>query len=206
MDGAVQHDAHELNRLLIEALERSLKHTKGDVLCQLYKGLLVNQTRCTGCDFVSDRPEHYYDLNVQVNNFDDLVGSLRQYCAAEVLEGDSAYQCDRCQGRRRALRSTVLRDLPQVLTLSCLRFKIDQSTNWQRQKVTTKSVFPLILDMNVFAEGSEGSAAEPYTGNTPSRSPYNTPSHSSNSTPHPLIHLSTSHPIHLIIHPIPFTS
>ena len=176
MDGAVQHDAHELNRLLIEALERSLKHTKGDDLCQLYKGLLVNQTRCTGCDFVSDRPEHYYDLNVQVNNFDDLVGSLRQYCAAEVLEGESAYQCDRCQGRRRALRSTVLRDLPQVLTLSCLRFKIDQSTNWQRQKVTTKSVFPLILDMSVFAEGSEGSAAEPYTGN-------NTPCHSSDHTP-----------------------
>ena len=108
MDGAVQHDAHELNRLLIEALERSLKHTKGDVLCQLYKGLLVNQTRCTGCDFVSDRPEHYYDLNVQVNNFDDLVGSLRQYCAAEVLEGDSAYLCDRCQGRRRTWRPAAM--------------------------------------------------------------------------------------------------
>ena len=48
-EGQVQHDAHELNRLLIDALERSLKHTAGESLCQsLYQGLLVNQTKCMG--------------------------------------------------------------------------------------------------------------------------------------------------------------
>lgn len=41
MDGRVQHDAHELNRLLIDALEKSLKHStpQAEKLCQeLYQG------------------------------------------------------------------------------------------------------------------------------------------------------------------------
>jgi hypothetical protein len=39
VDGHVQHDAHELNRLLIDALEKSLKKTSAEHLCQsLYMG------------------------------------------------------------------------------------------------------------------------------------------------------------------------
>lgn len=40
MDGSVQHDAHELNRLLIDALEKTLKNTSGQDLCKnLYQGI-----------------------------------------------------------------------------------------------------------------------------------------------------------------------
>jgi hypothetical protein len=159
MDGAVQHDAHELNRLLIDALEKSLKKTSGEQLCsKLYKGLTVNQIKCLTCNNISEREEQFYDLNVQVVDCSDLASSLRQYCSAEMLQGDSAYQCDKCQGKRTAQRSTVLRSLPPVLTFSCNRFKIDKSTNWQRQKVCSKSSFPLLLDMGRFVEGSEHTA------------------------------------------------
>jgi hypothetical protein len=147
------------HRLLIEALEKSLKHTSGELLCEsLYKGLIVNQIRCLKCKNLSEREEHFYDINVQVIGCEHLSSSLRQYCSAELLEGESAYQCDFCSSKQRALRSTVLRDLPPVLTFSCNRFKIDKSTNWQRQKVTSKSAFPLLLDMGRFVEGSEGTA------------------------------------------------
>jgi Ubiquitin carboxyl-terminal hydrolase len=150
-----------VNRLLIEALEKSLKHTSGEHLCeQLYKGLIVNQIKCLNCNNLSQREEHFYDINVQIIGCESLTSSLKQYCAAEVLEGDSAYQCDVCKNKQRALRSTVLRDLPPILTFSCNRFKIDRTTNWQRQKVTSKSAFPLLLDMSRFVEGSPGFAAE----------------------------------------------
>ena len=82
----------------------------------------------------------------------DIAHSLGVYTAAEVLEGDSAYQCDTCGTKRRALRSTVLRRLPSLLTLSCNRFRIDRSTNWQRVKVTSRCAFPLLLDMRPFGE------------------------------------------------------
>jgi hypothetical protein len=85
LDGRVQHDAHELNRwneaivlsqhltfvshnrLLIDALERSLAKTSGQELVKsLYNGVSVNQTRCLGCGNVSEREESFYDLMVQV--------------------------------------------------------------------------------------------------------------------------------------------
>jgi uncharacterized UBP type Zn finger protein len=115
MDGQVQHDAHELNRLLIDALEKSLKRTSGETLCRrLYEGSCANQIKCMSCQGVSERSEVFYDINLQVIDCPDLCASLRRHCAGEVLAGDSAYQCDTCRGRREALRTTVLRTLPQV--------------------------------------------------------------------------------------------
>ena len=138
-----------------------MKHTSGEHLCaKLYKGLIVNQIKCLNCNNLSEREEHFYDINVQIIGCESLTSSLKQYCAAEVLEGDSAYQCDSCKSKQRALRSTVLRDLPPILTFSCNRFKIDRTTNWQRQKVTSKSAFPLLLDMSRFVEGSPGFSEE----------------------------------------------
>eukprot|EP01034_Spumella_vulgaris_P022855 gene22855-29029_t len=157
MDGQVQHDAHELNRLLIDALDKSLKRTSGENLCaQLYEGRLANQIRCLTCGTVSEREEPFFDLNMQVTDCADLVHSLRQHSVAELLAGDSAYQCNACDARRSALRACVLRKLPPVLTFSCSRFRIDRSTNWQRVKVVTRSEFPLFLDMDLFAEGRAG--------------------------------------------------
>lgn len=155
-DGRNQHDAHELNRLLIDALEKSLKNTPGEKLCsKLYMGTLANRIKCMHCHNISERVENFYDLNVQVLDCDDLTKALRRYCAAEVLQGDSAYHCDKCDAKRTALRATVLRELPPVLTFSCNRFKCDKSTNWARVKITDKSAFPLILDMGHFVEGSK---------------------------------------------------
>lgn len=115
MDGQVQHDAHELNRLLIDALEKSLKRTSGETLCRsLYEGHCANQIKCLSCHGVSERPEPYYDINLQILDCPDICVSLRRHCAAELLTGDSAYQCDNCRAKRDALRSTVLRTLPQV--------------------------------------------------------------------------------------------
>eukprot|EP01038_Epipyxis_sp_PR26KG_P009755 gene9755-13124_t len=151
LDGQVQHDAHELNRLLIEALEKSLKRTTGENLCQsLYEGKLANQIKCLKCNGISQREEPFYDLNMQIINCKDLVESLREYCCAELLEGDSAYQCDYCKAKTSALRSSILLKLPPILTFSCNRFKIDKSTNWQRVKVTTRNEFPLLINMDKY--------------------------------------------------------
>ena len=92
MDGRVQHDAHELNRLLIDALERSLKGTSGESLCQrLYQGELRNQTKCLSCNIASGRQECYYDILLQVVGLSDMAASLRSYTVAELMV-DLLYQ------------------------------------------------------------------------------------------------------------------
>ena len=66
-EGQVQHDAHELNRLLIDALEKSLRKTSGENLCQkLYQGMLVNKTKCLHCNQTSEKYESFYDILLQV--------------------------------------------------------------------------------------------------------------------------------------------
>lgn len=146
MEGRVQHDAHELNRLLIDALEKSLKKTVGQRLCQeLYEGKCVNQILCLGCGQLSERVEQFYDLNLQVVSCNNAVQALHQYCREELLQGDSAYQCDRCRSKQTAYRACKIDRLPSILTISCNRFKIDQSTNWNRVKVTTRSEYPLMM-------------------------------------------------------------
>ncbi len=148
--------------MLIDGIERSLKFTKGEKLCQqLYQGLLLNRITCQSCHRVSEREEHYYDLNIQVLNCVDIAAALRKYTMAEVLEGESAYACDSCGGKRSALRSSVLASLPPILTFSCNRFKCDRTTNWQREKIVDSSRFPLSLKMDAFLDGGKCSSLAP---------------------------------------------
>lgn len=145
------------HRLLIDALEKSLKKTSGEDLCkELYEGKVSNQILCMTCKTISTREEAFYDLNLQIIDCQDTAESLRQYCRAEVLSGDSAYQCDVCRVKRTALRASVICDIPRILTFSCSRFRIDKSTNWNRVKVTSKNEFPLIINMTAFMNRKDG--------------------------------------------------
>ena len=172
MDGRVQHDAHELNRLLIDALERSLKHLPGNsnaekLVSSLYKGELAYRTVCDTCRTLSDKSEDFYDLIVQISGHTDMVSSLGNYVEPERLEGDSAYHCDVCAEngghKQPASRGVVLKHLPPVLTLSCSRFKCDRTTNWNREKVLDKCEFPLVLDMEPFVDTTgEGASIHKY--------------------------------------------
>lgn len=164
-DGHVQHDAHELNRLLIDALSKSLPKSKmGGRLCEnLYQGLLVNQTRCLSCNNASERQEFFYDILLQVKGFPDFITSLRDYTAAETLTGSNKYECNSAScvlSKQDAHRAVCLRSFPPVLTFSLQRFDIDRTT-WQRVKVVSKFEFPLIIDMNKFASKADGSVALP---------------------------------------------
>jgi uncharacterized UBP type Zn finger protein len=55
-----QHDVHELNRILFEAIEKALLNTSGKSLIQdIYGGVLVNKTICTQCKTVSENKESF---------------------------------------------------------------------------------------------------------------------------------------------------
>ena len=106
--------------------------------------------------------EKFYDILLQVNDYSDLISSLRDYTAAELMAGDNKYECGSsvCSGQKQeAHRSVVLRSFPPILTFSFQRFVYDR-TSWERVKVTSRFEFPLVLDMSKFLEFSEG-VAEP---------------------------------------------
>eukprot|EP00752_Nemacystus_decipiens_P001274 g1270.t1 len=153
-EGRMQHDAHELIRLLIDRLERDMRNSKVNarLVSALYEGDLANQVKCLACGHVSERLEKYRDLLLQVQGQEDLVTSLLSYTRPERLSGDNKYFCDNCQEKQDALRSQTLRALPPVLIFSLNRFEFDFET-LERVKVKQAFKYPVTLDMEPFVEG-----------------------------------------------------
>lgn len=127
-----------------------MKNTLGAELCKsLYQGILSYRTSCQKCNYTSIRREGFYDLNLQVNSYTDLIQSLRAYFAYETLDGDSRYFCEKCSSKQPAIRYSNVENLPPVLTFSLNRFRIDKSTNWRRQKLVSYYSFPLIYNFTL---------------------------------------------------------
>ncbi|XP_071102445.1 ubiquitin carboxyl-terminal hydrolase 40-like isoform X2 [Haliotis cracherodii] len=148
-----QHDVQELNRILFSAIEDSLVGTSGQSLIQrLYHGNIVNQIICQECGKISERREDFLDLTLSVSGMDSLETALDCfYCNMEVMDGKNQYRCDRCQKLVDAKKGAKIRNLPQVLTISLLRFSYDFQ-KMQRYKETGKFTFPMELNMKPYVE------------------------------------------------------
>jgi predicted HNH restriction endonuclease len=58
-DTSIQHDVHELIRVLFDSIERSLVGTKSENLInKLYRGNLAHQIKCLGCGTLRTRNEY----------------------------------------------------------------------------------------------------------------------------------------------------
>ena len=150
----VQHDAHELNRILIDAIERSLKglgEHHEQLVNRIYQGTMVSRTLCLECEYCSERSETFLDAIVQVKGFADLRQSLSKQCESEYLIGDNKYQCDKCNEKRDAKRSVAYTKLPNVLTLALNRFVFNFET-MQREKCNERFEFPLLFDFEPYLD------------------------------------------------------
>ena len=68
-----QHDVSELNRILIDAIDRSLKGTSEEQLIpSVFRGQMVNETLCKECRNLSQRFESFYDLTLTVEGSKNL--------------------------------------------------------------------------------------------------------------------------------------
>ena len=81
-----QHDVSELNRVLFDALHRSLQGTTGtQLVSSLYSGKLVNRIWCCGCNNVREREEVYFDHVLPIRS--TLMQSMRDYVSPTFLTG-----------------------------------------------------------------------------------------------------------------------
>ncbi|KAK7478950.1 hypothetical protein BaRGS_00029817 [Batillaria attramentaria] len=148
-----QHDVQELNRILFSAIEDSLVGTPGqDLIRQLYHGSIVNQIKCLKCGRISEREEDFLDLTVTVAGSLGLECALHSYyCDVEKMDGRNQYRCDNCASLVDATKGAKLRSLPQILTVSLLRFSFD-FVKMTRYKESGKFTFPTDLDMSPYTE------------------------------------------------------
>lgn len=161
-EGSVQHDVHELNRKVYDAVERSLVNLKddsgetirSDLIDRLYRIQGGYATRCMACRSSRNSDEQMFDLNLQVQNQGDLVSSLATYTTHELLTDGNEVYCENCDDKKDASRGVVVRQLPPILVFALNRFEFDYQL-MDRKKVTEAFEFPLVLDMREFVAGGE---------------------------------------------------
>ena len=97
------------------------------------------------------------NLTVKSNN---LLESLEQFVRGELLDGDNAYFCEKCQEKRSAIKRMCIRQLPKTLVIQLKRFHYDYDTN-RAVKFDDHFEFPRLLDMAPYTtEGIKSSMPE----------------------------------------------
>jgi hypothetical protein len=170
----IQHDVHELNRVLMDVVERSLKNTKKQNLVRsIFHGLQSHQIKCTECGTIKERSEEFGDLTLAIprsginasqssrpsngksrsstanSEGTSLETCLQHYFGIEFLEGKNQYECDTCQRKTNAEIGMRIKQLPQVLCLSLARMEYNFNTG-NRVKNTGKVSFPPSIDILPF--------------------------------------------------------
>ena len=85
---------------------------------------------------------------------------MDNYLAPERLEGENQYQCDGCNKKQDAVKSTRILSAPAHLLLTLLRFKYDRKTN-RRAKVFTNIHYPRELQLPM--SGTDGGIGRFFT-------------------------------------------
>ncbi|XP_051113308.1 ubiquitin C-terminal hydrolase 13-like [Andrographis paniculata] len=146
-DAFVQHDVQEMNRLLCEALEESMKGTAMDgALRQLFEGHHKYYIECINVDYTSSRTESFYDLQLDVKGCRDVYASLDKFIEVEHLDNDNKYHAGHF-GLQDARKGILFMDFPPVLQLHLKRFEYDIEQGIF-VKINDRYEFPIQLDLD----------------------------------------------------------
>ena len=104
------------------------------------------------------REQSFMALNLTVKST-NLLESLEQFVRGELLDGDNAYFCEKCQEKRSAIKRMCIRQLPKTLVIQLKRFHYDYETN-RAVKFDDHFEFPRLLDMGPYTtEGIKSASA-----------------------------------------------
>lgn len=147
IDPRVQKDVDEFFHMFIDRIESMIKGTKEEsVMKNLFYGVFANELICKGCPHTSEREETFMAVSVQVKDKHSLMESLDAFVEGEMLEGDNAYYCEKCEKKRDTLKRCTIKRLPNVLFIELKRFEFNFDT-MSKTKLNDYCEFPMDLDM-----------------------------------------------------------
>ena len=77
------------------------KRSSRQVFQQTFGGSFLDQKICKGCDHTYEREEPYLSLSLPVKSKRSLEESLKEFVKGDLLEGDNAYFCEKCDEKVR---------------------------------------------------------------------------------------------------------
>ena len=152
IDPNVQKDVDEFFNILIDRIENLIKGTKEEkIMKNLFYGVFANEFICKGCPHYSEREEPFMAINLLVKNKKSVLEGLENFTEGEMLEGDNAYYCEKCETKRDTLKRCSIKRLPNILFLELKRFEFNFDT-MQKYKINDYCSFPMELDMKPYSQ------------------------------------------------------
>lgn len=140
-------DVEEFLQMFLDRLETAIKKTPQEKTVQShFGGKFASEMICKGCPHFYERSEPFISIGVPVKNKKSIQEGLSSFIQGDMLEGDNAYLCAKCDKKVDTLKRTVIKDLPRFLIMSLKRFEFDFD-RMIRVKVNDYCEFPLELDM-----------------------------------------------------------
>lgn len=144
-----QQDAFEFFSNLTDQLDEILKKAgQEQVFKKTFCGMFADQKICKECNHRYEREEAFHSLQVTVKNC-KLEDSLEQFVNGEILEGDNAYFCEKCNERRTTVKRMCIKTLPPVLVIQLKRFGYDWEAG-RALKFDDHFEFPWVLNMEPY--------------------------------------------------------
>jgi ubiquitin carboxyl-terminal hydrolase 9/24 len=147
-------DVEEFFNMLMDRIETAIKGSPHqDTIKQHFGGKYANEMICKGCPHKYDRTEDFLTIPVPVKNQKSLQQGLLATVQGEMLEGENAYYCEKCDKKVDTLKRQCIKRLPRYMMLPLKRFEFDYD-KMIRVKVNEYFEFPLEINMEPYT--SEG--------------------------------------------------
>lgn len=151
-DAFQQQDVQEMMRVLIDKLEECMKGTdRESALKNTFAGTIRSYIRCLNIDYVSQREEDFYDIQLDVSGNKDIYESFDKYVEKETLNGENKYDAGDDRGKQDAEKGVVFTKFPPVLTIHLKRFAFDM-TKMGFTKIHDEFEYPSVLDLNKYLD------------------------------------------------------
>lgn len=153
---SLQADVLEFFNILCDHLETHLKPTTySNLLNKSFTGTLSQEFICKDCPHYSESEEPFCAISVDIKNKKDLHEALESFVDGEILEGASAYSCEECKKKVRAIKRCSIKRISPTLIIHLKRFEymIDRQTPI---KLSDHFAFPTTLNVEPYTkEGIE---------------------------------------------------
>lgn len=145
-----QMDVDEYFNMMCEKLDEHLKGSIQEKLLQnIWCGKLSSQLICKGCPHRSERDDPFYVISLDIKDKASIQEALELYVKGEMLEGDNAFKCEKCNTKRDTLKRSCVKTLPNTLILHLKRFEFDFDT-MRKVKLNDHCEFPMQLNMEPY--------------------------------------------------------
>ena len=148
----IQMDVDEFFNMFMDKLEFAIKGSKQEKMIQdHFGGQYANELICKGCPHYSESKEPYLAVTLQVKNKKSIKDSLEALIEGEMLDGDNAYYCEKCDKKVSTLKRTCIKRLPKHLIMVLKRFEFDYNY-MQKLKVNDYCEFPESINMEPYTQ------------------------------------------------------